>query len=98
MTVKESTDGDVVLQEITKVDRADANSNNILMYYGLSLYFLNGGGSCYIISIGNYENYDATKAKQAFEDGLKLLALEDEPTLIVLLDSVNRGYADYYVL
>ena len=99
VTVKEETkDGDTVLQEITKVDRADADSNNFLMYYGLSLYFLNGGGSCYIISIGNYENYDATKAKQASEDGLKLLALEDEPTLIVLLDAVNLGYADYYAL
>ena len=98
VTVKETKDGDAVLQEITKVDRADADSNNFLMYYGLSLYFLNGGGSCYIISIGKYESYDATKAKQAFEDGLKLLALEDEPTLIVLLDAVNLGYADYYAL
>jgi phage tail sheath protein FI len=98
VTVKETPDGGAVLQEITTVDRADADSNNFLMYYGLSLYFLNGGGSCYIISIGNYDSYDATGAKQAFEDGLKSLELEDEPTLIVLLDAVNLGYADYYAL
>ncbi len=65
------------------------------MYYGLSMYFKNGGGSCYVISVGDY---GATPAKADFEAGLKPLAMEDEPTLIVLLDAINLGAVDYYDL
>ena len=65
-----------------------------LMYYSLSLYFKNGGGSCYVVSVGNY----ATPAKADFEAGLGLLEQEDEPTLIVLTDAINLPPADYYAL
>ncbi len=70
----------------------DKSSNNFLMYYGLSLYFRNGGGPCYVVSVGNYK--DAVKGD--FETGLKLLEKEDEPTLIVLLDAVNLKDTEYY--
>jgi phage tail sheath protein FI len=74
---------------------------NFLLYYSLSLYFKNGGGGCYVVSVGNY---GTTPAKSHFEDGLKALAKEDEPTLILLTDAVNlpadkkNQYADYYDL
>lgn len=73
----------------------DLKTNRFLMHYGLSLYFRNGGGVCYIVSVGNY---NSTPAKGDFEKGLELLAKEDEPTLIVLLDAVNLGKTDYYDL
>lgn len=67
-----------------------------LLYYSLSLYFKNGGGSCYIISIGNYKN---APTKKQFETGLAALEKEDEPTLILLTDAVNlTSSADYYDL
>jgi uncharacterized protein len=66
-----------------------------LLYYSLSLYFKNGGGSCYIISIGNYT---AAPSKAQFEAGLAALAKEDEPTLILLTDAVRLPGADYYDL
>ena len=63
------------------------------LYYSLSLFFANGGGECYIISVGNYgdpiQNRDQIK-------GLKLLSKEDEPTLILLPDSYENPY-DLYV-
>ena len=66
------------------------------MYYGLSLYFQNGGGSCYILSVGNYSK---TPAVADFQDALKVLKKEDEPTLIVLVDAVSTLQAvDYYTL
>jgi uncharacterized protein len=65
-----------------------------LMYYSLSLYFKNGGGSCYIVSIGNY---DKAPTRNQFEAGLMALEREDEPTLILLTEAVNLG-ADYYAL
>jgi phage tail sheath protein FI len=84
--------------EVKEVKRDSDKTNPFLMHYGLSLYFLNGGGSCYIVSLGDY-NSDLTKAGQAFKDGLSLLEKEDEPTLIVLLDAVSvLTKEDYYGL
>jgi len=73
----------------------DSSTHKFLMYYGLSLYFRNGGGTCYIVSIGDY---NAAPDKSAFETGLALLEKEDEPTLIVLLDAVNLDKTNYYDL
>ena len=83
----------VGVKRITK----DANKDvQFLLYYGLSLYFRNGGGTCYIVSIGDYK---ATPTKDHFiKIGLELLEKEDEPTLIVLPDAVNLSNLDYYDL
>jgi uncharacterized protein len=66
-----------------------------LMHYSLSHYFKNGGGSCYIVSIGDY---NATPAKNDFEAGLAALEKEDEPTLILLIDAGNLSPVEYYDL
>ncbi len=63
------------------------------LYYSLSLYFQNGGGSCYVVSIGNYA---ATPIKEDFAAGLAALEKEDEPTLILLTDAVDLLSADDY--
>ncbi|MGF1989747.1 MAG: phage tail sheath family protein [Nostoc sp. ZfuVER08] len=69
---------------------------NYLMYYALRLFFDNGGGSCYIVSVGQYGTEPLKKAN--FETGLSALAKEDEPTLILLTDAVNLSEIDYYAL
>ncbi len=66
-----------------------------LLYYSLSHYFMNGGGPCYIVSLGDYT---AVPAKADFVNGLAALEKEDEPTLILLTDAVNLSAADYYDL
>jgi uncharacterized protein len=81
-------------RQIQSVQR-DAPSFDYLLYYSLSMYFKNGGGSCYIVSIGNY---GAAPQKKQFEAGLAALAKEDEPTLILLTEAVNLAAADYYDL
>ena len=80
------------LREVETVNR-NAPAFEYLLYYSLSLYFKNGGGSCYVVSIGNYKN---VPQKKHFETGLARLEKEDEPTLILLPDAVNL--ADYYKL
>ncbi len=80
--------------EVVSIKRTAAeNDIEYLMYYAMSLFFKNGGESCYIVSIGNYPQ---TAAKQDFIDGLAALEKEDEPTLIVLTDAVNLDSDDYY--
>ncbi|MFN6565519.1 MAG: phage tail sheath family protein [Nostoc sp. ChiSLP01] len=69
---------------------------NYLMYYALRLYFDNGGGSCYIVSVGQYGTEPLKKAD--FDAGLSALEKEDEPTLILLTDAVNLSEIDYYAL
>jgi len=93
-TVETETDSSTGLKQVSAV-RGDAENSRFLLYYALSHYFKNGGGSCYVLSVGNYEG---PLSKADFETGLKLLEKEDEPTLILLTDAVNLASADYYAL
>lgn len=55
------------------------------MHYCMRHYFDNGGGPCYIVSVGDYTatSIDAP----TLTDGLNALAKEDEPTLILFPDA-----------
>ena len=56
------------------------------MFDSLRLFFDNGGGNCYIVSVGEYRlNVTFTQ----FNDGLTALEAEDEPTLILFPDAVK---------
>ena len=56
-----------------------------LLYYSMMLFFQNGGGPCYIVSIGNYgDAVDPDKLKA----GVDLLVKEQEPTIVVLPEAV----------
>lgn len=74
----------------------DAPANEFLLYYSLSLYFQNGGGSCYVVSVGNY---GVAPLAAHITAGLAALEKEDEPTLIMLTDAVSLfSSTDYYQL
>jgi uncharacterized protein len=86
----------------------DSSSVITNMYYSLQLYFSNGGGPCYIISVGTTDqiptptsiNTYATTASEVadFEFGLVKLEYEDEPTLIVFPDAHLLDDDDYYAI
>lgn len=69
------------------------------LFYSLQLYFSNGGGPCYIVSAGDY---DDTVSHGNADDGEGLLggirALEkvDEPTLILFPDGVSLANVTDY--
>ena len=81
-----------------------------LMYYSAKIFFDNGGGQCYIISVGTYQatpaidlagGVDATAplaTRYGLKDGLDALKLEDEPTLIIIPEAVNLSATDYQTL
>lgn len=89
-----SVNTDTAMTSITKIERT-APAAELLLYYAVSLYFKNGGGPCYIASVGDYA---APPAKAAFLTALGLVAKEDEPTLLVLTDAVALAAADYHEL
>jgi uncharacterized protein len=100
-SVSSSTEANIPVKETLKVKvippvelvqlTRTANAAQYLMYYSLKLYFNNGGGACYIVSIGKN---DGTLAAEHFINGLAELEKEDEPTLIVLPDAVNLSRGD----
>jgi phage tail sheath protein FI len=79
-----------------------------ILYYSVKMFFDNGGGQCYIISVGTYQTShtidlvgDAGTVKATMyglQDGLDKLALVDEPTLIVIPEAVKLTTADYTTL
>jgi hypothetical protein len=66
-------------------------SPRFYLYDSLRLFFDNGGGPCYIISVGAYS---ASVAKADLVAGLEALRKEDEPTLIVIPEAVLLGDTD----
>ena len=76
------------------------------MYYAMQMYFGNGGGPCYIISVGNYKDPNSIAAADIEADklvgALALLKKEDEPTLIIFPDagaiSDSTAYHNLYVM
>ncbi|MDJ0703445.1 MAG: phage tail sheath subtilisin-like domain-containing protein [Leptolyngbyaceae cyanobacterium MO_188.B28] len=84
-----------LITEITAAD-GSAVTPDYLMYYTLRAFFDNGGGPCYVVSIGDYSD---KPSKEQFLEGLAALRKEDEPTLILLTDAVNlASNTDYYDL
>lgn len=75
------------------VDKDPADQQHRL-YYALDHFFKNGGGTCYIVSLGDYK----VKAKADFEKGLVALEKEDEPTLILLSEATTLSNQNYYDL
>ncbi len=72
--------------------------SKFLMYYSLQMYFANGGGACYIISVGDY-TATVSKSDLGANGGLAELAKEDEPTLIVFPDATGVStVANFYGL
>lgn len=88
--------------DITQVKLNDDNSfasvtqnSDFYMYDSLRLFYDNGGGDCYIISIGDYKTGDPTSVS-GYKDGLDALEKYDEPTIILYPDAVKLNDADLY--
>jgi phage tail sheath protein FI len=92
--VTTETDAETGVKSIASI-ASTTGGFDYLLYYAMSHYFKNGGGSCYVVKVGDY---GASPDAAAFTAGLALLEKEDEPTLIVLTDAVSLAPADYYSL
>lgn len=62
-----------------------------LLYRSMMLFFQNGGGACYVVSVGDY---NATLDKDLLAEGFELLKKEQEPTIIVTPDAVSLKTPD----
>ncbi len=99
ITLTQTSDSSGAITNETINVAFSGDASNHIMYYSLQAYFSNGGGPCYIISIGAYKAAigDAL-VKTDFDAGMEALEKEDEPTLIVFPEGQNMTDTDYYTL
>lgn len=74
-----------------EVKKVAANLPKNILYYAMQIFFDNGGGECYIVSIGKADG--KTVKFEDFTKGLDVIRNFDEPTLLVAPEAV---YLDKY--
>ena len=79
---------------VTAVDPRDAgdNSRRYYLHDCIKSFYQNGGGACYIVSVGSYNDtpdYGDTTTPAGLAGGLSRLRSVDEPTLLVFPDGVS---------
>ena len=70
-------------------------SSHYKMHYGLQLFFANGGGPCYIVSVGGYTPKPGIKAAD-LKKGLHAITIVAEITLICFPDAMHLSTAASY--
>lgn len=74
-----------------KVD--ETKRSKFLMHYSMQMFFANGGGPCWITSVGDYTaGVDAAKLLAGLDEVAKI----DEVTLLLFPDSINLPTAAAY--
>ena len=65
-------------------------ASRFFLHSSMKLFYLNGGGPCYIVSIGGYKDGAAPtkKTTTAFKAGIEKLLKFLEPTMVVIPDAV----------
>ncbi|NCB06811.1 MAG: phage tail sheath family protein [Bacteroidia bacterium] len=79
---------EVVLNPDNSVKSAKINGVNLL-YDTVRMFYANGGGDCYIVSVGGYNTSVSGVSKQELLDGLATLEKVDLPTLLVIPETVH---------
>jgi phage tail sheath protein FI len=70
--------------------------SKFMMYYSLQMFFANGGGPCYIMSVGDYQSTGGLVMDAQLRAGLTEVAKIDEVTLIVIPDAISLSDANTY--
>ncbi|MFT3794674.1 phage tail sheath C-terminal domain-containing protein [Flavobacterium sp.] len=69
------------------LDTSSVGESQFKLYNSMRLFYANGGGICYIVSIGNYGG--SIDDQGPFLAGLTKLRKFDEPTLLLFPDAIN---------
>ncbi|MBC3883331.1 phage tail sheath family protein [Undibacterium sp. LX40W] len=77
---------------VLKRPNGKADTKRYYLYRAMQLFFQNGGGPCYIVSIGTYS--DQGVERKPLEKGIDMLLKEQEPTMVVIPDAVALEEGD----
>ncbi|GAA0879385.1 hypothetical protein GCM10009119_23530 [Algoriphagus jejuensis] len=103
--LKDAGKGDINLVALggRKMTIRRKNNSRAFLYHSIRLFYANGGGLCYIVSVGTYADKDFLDINKkdllgsGNVGGLQSLLLEKEPTMIVVPDAVALGVDGYDV-
>ena len=99
VTVQQSQDNGIVTVLSAVASVAEANRSKHVMNYALQMYFANGGGPCYIVSVEKYKSsFGAALVETELTKGLDVLVKEDEPTLLLFPEAQSLSIADFKTL
>lgn len=90
-----------VQREVVTADFDWANGgapSRHVMFYALQSYFANGGGPCWILSVGPYLDYGTVIPATLLSEGLEFAGRLDEPTLIVFPEGQGMDAGEYHAL
>lgn len=78
--------------------KADAaKRSKFLMHYSMQMFFANGGGPCWITSVGDYQSTGGLIRTPDLKNGLAEVAKINEVTLLLFPDAINLDNPpDYY--
>ncbi|MEO0408409.1 MAG: phage tail sheath family protein [Cyanobacteria bacterium P01_A01_bin.135] len=94
VTIQDTVDGQNALLDRQAAAKITDPSPHI-MYYAMQAYFANGGGPCYIVSVGPMAG---SVDLDPLQKGLAEVAKEDEVTLLVFPESQALTNANYGTL
>ncbi|MES0328224.1 MAG: phage tail sheath C-terminal domain-containing protein [Gammaproteobacteria bacterium] len=86
------TDHDNAVTAIMPRNISDTTARRYYMYSCLRHFYANGGGACYIVSVGSYSDDPATgetTTPSGLIGGLSRLERLDEPTMLLFPDGVS---------
>ncbi len=71
----------------------EQENQKFILYYSIKLFFQNGGGPCYIVSVGDYDETEKGDGKgeikaAELQAAIATLAKEQEPTMVVIPEVV----------
>lgn len=93
LTIEDRYDEDSELTERKfSAGQENPSSPKFKLFYSLRLYFSNGGGPCYIVSVGGYKDENGQEVsidKEELLEGIESLKKADEPTLILFPDAMS---------
>lgn len=75
-------EGNATYWKLTKTAQA-----RFQLYDSMRLFYDNGGGSCYVVSVGPYQNDGVTK--DPLKTGLEVIEEQQGPTMLVVPDAVS---------
>lgn len=78
--------------EYYSIDMDSDGATNFYLYNSMRFFYENGGGDCYVLSVGDYKN---KPAKDLLEQGLNIVQNEKGPTMIVMPDAVLLEKNDF---
>lgn len=84
---------EVVLNADNSVKSAKVDGINLL-YNSVRMFYANGGGNCYIVSVGAHNTSTSGVKKQDLLDGLASLEKFDLPTLLVIPETVHLAVSE----